>query len=494
MLVGVNLLREGLDLPEVSLVAILDADKEGFLRGETSLIQTIGRAARNVDGTVLMYADKQTRAMRAAIDETDRRREIQLAYNERNGITAATIVKGISDIAEFLQAESKVPRGRKRRARARPRRRCRGTSSSGWWWSSRRRCSRRLTSCASSTPPSSATSCASCGATFRRSAPRKARSATAARQRWSPPPAVRRVTSPRIPLVELDRQSIERKDFPIGRRGYDATAVDAHLRAVAVGVEELQRTAVNAGHDVSFASSAGSQVQNILEAAETAAAEIERQTAEAARQVREAADRDAERTREEAIETARAHVSAVAQVAATLLERVGRDGLRGARARREPALGRGAARRRPARGRGATWRSSTTPPRAISTRPGSPTRRRRHRGRPPRSRIPPRRLMRWRANRASSTPSSPGRWLPRRRPRQPVQQPAAPAPAPPVAPAAPAPAAAGASEDLDGARLVALNMALNGESRADTDRYLAEHFQVADRLKLIDEVYAAIEG
>jgi excinuclease ABC subunit B len=115
VLVGVNLLREGLDLPEVSLVAILDADKEGFLRGETSLIQTIGRAARNVEGTVLMYADKPTRAMEAAISETDRRREIQLAYNERHGITAATIVKGISDIAEFLQTESRVPRGRSRR-------------------------------------------------------------------------------------------------------------------------------------------------------------------------------------------------------------------------------------------------------------------------------------------------------------------------------------------------------------------------------------------
>src|SRR5690606_35805460 len=116
VLVGVNLLREGLDLPEVSLVAILDADKEGFLRGETSLIQTIGRAARNVGGKVIMYADRESKAMQVAIGETDRRRAIQVAHNERNGITPETIRKGISDISEFLTgAESKVPKGRGRK-------------------------------------------------------------------------------------------------------------------------------------------------------------------------------------------------------------------------------------------------------------------------------------------------------------------------------------------------------------------------------------------
>jgi excinuclease ABC subunit B len=104
-LVGVNLLREGLDLPEVELVAILDADKSGFLRSETSLVQTIGRAARNVNGRVLLYADEMTDSLKYAISETNRRRALQLAYNEKHGITPQTILKEIKDITDSLQTE-----------------------------------------------------------------------------------------------------------------------------------------------------------------------------------------------------------------------------------------------------------------------------------------------------------------------------------------------------------------------------------------------------
>ncbi len=110
VLVGINLLREGLDLPEVSLVAILDADKEGFLRSETSLIQTIGRAARNAGGRVIMYADKITPAMRAAIDETERRRAIQDAYNRAHGIVPKTIIKDVRELIEITQSEGEAKR------------------------------------------------------------------------------------------------------------------------------------------------------------------------------------------------------------------------------------------------------------------------------------------------------------------------------------------------------------------------------------------------
>jgi excinuclease ABC subunit B len=114
VLVGINLLREGLDLPEVSLVAILDADKEGFLRSETSLIQTMGRAARNVEGQVIMYADMVTDSMERAISETNRRRAIQVRHNAEQGIDPQSIRKKVSDILLSLSPDAAAPKGRGR--------------------------------------------------------------------------------------------------------------------------------------------------------------------------------------------------------------------------------------------------------------------------------------------------------------------------------------------------------------------------------------------
>jgi hypothetical protein len=294
-----------------------------------------------------------------------------------------------------------------------------------------------------------------------------------------------------MPAVDLDRQAIERRDFPIGRRGYDPVAVDAHLRAVAVEIEELQRTADHGRGDLSLASTAGSQVQSILQATETAAAEIESQAAEAARQVREAADRDAERTREEAIEKARAHVAAVAQVATTLLERAGAmdaevrafvDSVRAGAGRLAGDLAAvdtnmgelyDAA-------SGAAATGAAAPQRAKGQSDAAPA------ATPSAAAQPPS---------ASEVPAAPARATAARAAgSELVDAPvAAPAGVPAEAPAG-ADQRPGGAPDLDGARLIALNMALNGESRADTERYLAENFQLPDRAKLISEVYAAIEG
>jgi superfamily II DNA/RNA helicase len=164
VLVGINLLREGLDLPEVSMVAILDADKEGFLRSETSLIQTIGRAARNVDGQVIMYADQITEAMRRALDETERRRAKQLAHNAEHGIDPQSIRKRVGDIIAAVRAEEAGEDYRADDLAGRgapadgeeptelPQEELPPSSSA-----SRRRCTRRPAICASSTRPGCAT-------------------------------------------------------------------------------------------------------------------------------------------------------------------------------------------------------------------------------------------------------------------------------------------------------------------------------------------------
>ena len=279
--------------------------------------------------------------------------------------------------------------------------------------------------------------------------------------------------------MQLDRQAIERRDFPIGRRGYDPDAVDAHLRALAGEFEELHRTAATgAGPDVSLASAAGAQVQTILAAAEAASGEIERQAQEQARELRDGAERDAERTREEALERARAHVAAIGQASAALLERVGAmegevgvlvESLRAGAGRLTADL---AALETGMRALYDAASGHAADQQAAAMAPPPPPQQA-----PPPPEAPPAEAEPLLEARPAQAPE--GGFV--------AEQPA------PVQQAAPA-AAQGVSGDLDGARLVALNMALNGESRAETERYLAENFQLPDRLKLIDEVYAAIES
>ena len=155
VLVGINLLREGLDLPEVSLVAILDADKEGFLRSETSLIQTIGRAARNADGLVVMYADTITPSMRRAIDETERRRTKQDAFNKEHGIVPKTVIKSVRDVIDLSEGKEELPHSKK----ALPKRRRRPPSPS---W--RKKCGRPASGWSLNMLPSCVTVSSNCGA------------------------------------------------------------------------------------------------------------------------------------------------------------------------------------------------------------------------------------------------------------------------------------------------------------------------------------------
>jgi hypothetical protein len=270
--------------------------------------------------------------------------------------------------------------------------------------------------------------------------------------------------------LDLDRQTIERRDFPIARRGYDPVAVDAHLRALAAAAQDLQEhaAAVAAGRagESSLGSAAASQIQVILDAASTTAADIERTAAaDAARARAEAAD-DAARTRADAIARAEAHVAAVATATATLLARV--QSLDATVATLVQSVGADAGRLADdlasvqremgdlydaASGQAAAAPAPVAPPAAAPMPVAPPA--------PAPASVPP--------------PA------------------AAPAPAPTTASVPARTSQAPASGDIDGARLVALNMALNGDSREQADRYLSEHFDLPDRARLLDEVYAAIE-
>jgi hypothetical protein len=296
--------------------------------------------------------------------------------------------------------------------------------------------------------------------------------------------------------VDIDRQAIERRDFPIARRGYEPAAVDAHLRALAGEIEQLERELSDGSGRTTLAATAGTQVQSILAAAEATAADLEREAADSARTTREEADRDAARTREQAIAQARAHVAAVAQATAVLLERVGSmdaqvgalvESVRAGADRLATDLSAVEANMSELYDAAAGQTVTRAVAGESSARPSVPV--------PPAPAHPahPASQLAGEAPTPPPIPTPPsGAAAPQVRHAQteppPLSPPEAAEPDVHVDPEAPE------NGDLDGARLIALNMALNGESREDADRYLAENFQLADRQRLIDEVYAAIES
>jgi small-conductance mechanosensitive channel len=266
--------------------------------------------------------------------------------------------------------------------------------------------------------------------------------------------------------VALDRQSIERRDFPIGRRGYEPEVVDAHLQRVADEVDALRRQARPRAPE-SLASAASEQVRAIVEAAESSASEIRRDAEQEARRISQEAAKDAEEARSQAIQQSREHVQRVSEATAVMLQRVDAmeselgalvESLRtgGNRLAADLALLQGnmGDLRASAQGGG-----RPAPAAAPAPAPAAP---------PPAAPAP--------APAAAPTP-----------------EPAAVAPEPAPAPAAPAPVE-DESETVEGARLIALNMALNGTPRDETDRYLAENFELADRDSILDEVYSRVES
>ena len=249
--------------------------------------------------------------------------------------------------------------------------------------------------------------------------------------------------------MALDRQDIERRDFPIGRRGYEPEAVDAHLRRVAEDLDELRRA--ERPSTASLASSAAEQVRSIVEAAETTAADIKHQAEDEASGTRSRADADAEKTRADATDQARAHVASVQEATQTMLQRV--DAMESELGALVESLRTGANRLTADL---TLLTGNMGELRGAATGSGAET--------------------------AEEAPE-PG--------SAPAPQPESDSESDSEAPAEAEPAAEG-DDDSEGARLIALNMALNGTPRDETDRYLAENFQLEDRDKLLDEVYARV--
>ncbi len=279
--------------------------------------------------------------------------------------------------------------------------------------------------------------------------------------------------------MALDRQSIEKKDFPVGRRGYDPEAVDAHLAALAEEVSEFKRTARRRAD--TLASSASEQVRAIVEAAENSAADIQRDAENEARDIRDEANREAQSTREQAASEAREYVGKVSESTSAMLERV--DSMQKELSQLIESLRTGGNRLGADL---ALLESSLTETKSVIS--------------PGRFEPEPEPEVERAPERAPEREYVPA---PAAEPEPEVYEPPAPAPAiepepepepEPVTAEHRAPVAAGGNDDAEGARLIALNMALNGTPREETERYLSENFQLSDAHGLLDEVYASVEG
>ena len=279
--------------------------------------------------------------------------------------------------------------------------------------------------------------------------------------------------------MALDRQSIEKRDFPIGRRGYEPEAVDEHLARLANEVESLRRQSERRSPE-SLAAVASQQVAAIVQAAETTAADLERDARDEADRIRQDAERDAASTRDDAVKRSQAHVQRVSEATAQMLQRVDAmqsevntmsDALRTGGNRLQADLSLLESSMRELYDTGGRGSADAVAPEARLREVPAPT--------PPPA-APPEPVA------EAPAPTPP-----------PAEEPVAPPPPPPApepTPAPPAPAAAQDVDALEGARLIALNMALNGTSRDETDRYLSEHFDLSDRTALLDEVYESVES